>query len=52
MEKARTQEYPLQMTNIPDGPFDKIAIDPVSELNVSTSWNQPILTIINHLMDG
>ena len=26
-EKARTQVYPLQMTDTPDRPFDKIAID-------------------------
>ena len=37
--KARTQLYPLQMTDIPDRPFDKIAIDVVSDLNVSTSGN-------------
>ena len=49
-EKARTQVYPLQMTDIPDRPFDKIAIDLVSDLNVSASGNQHILTIIDHLM--
>ena len=38
-EKARTQVYPLQMTDIPDRPFDKIAIDLVSDLNVSASGN-------------
>ena len=38
------------MTDIPDRPFDKIAMDLVSDLNVSTSWNQHILTIIDHLM--
>ena len=48
-EKARARVYPLQMTDIPDRPFDKIAIDLVSDLNVSTSGNQQILTIINHL---
>ena len=26
-EKAKVQQYPLQMTKIPDRPFDKIAID-------------------------
>ena len=50
MEKARTQVYPLQMTDIQDKPFDKIAIDLVSDLNVSTLGNEHILTIINHLM--
>ena len=33
-EMARTQVYPPQMTDIPDKPFDKIAIDLVSDLNV------------------
>ena len=48
-EKVRTQIYPLQMTDIPDRPFDKIAIDLVTDLNVSTSGNQYILTINDHL---
>ena len=48
-EKARTQLYPLQITDIPDRPFDKIAIDLVSDLNVLTSGNQHILIIIDHL---
>ena len=48
-EKAKTQVYPLQMTDIPDRPFEKIAIDLVSDLNVSTSGNQHILTITHHL---
>ena len=39
------------MTDIPDRPFDKIAIvDLVSDLNVSESENQHILTITDHLM--
>ena len=49
-EKARTQVYPLQMTDIPDRPFDKIAIDLVSDLKVSAPGNQHILTIIDHIM--
>ena len=49
-EKARTLVYPLQMTDIPDRPFDKIATDLVSDLNVSTSGNQHILTVTDHLM--
>ena len=49
-EKARTQLYPLQMTDIPDRPFDKIAIELVTDLNISTSGNQHILTIIDHIM--
>ena len=48
-EKVRTQLYLLQMTNIPDRPFDKIAIELVSHLYISTSGNQNILTIIDHL---
>ena len=37
------------MTAIPDRPFDKIAIDLVSDLNISTSENLHILTIIDYL---
>ena len=48
-EKAKVQHYPLQMTEIPDRPFDKIAIDLVTERNTSTSGNKHILTIIDHL---
>ena len=43
--KAKTQVYPLQMTDIPDRPFNKIAIDLVSDLNISASGNQHTLTI-------
>ena len=49
-EKARTQLCPLQMTDKPDRPFDNIAIDLVSDHNISTSGNQHILTIIDHLI--
>ena len=38
------------MTEIPDRPFDKIAIDLVTECKTSTSGNMHILTIIDHLM--
>ena len=48
-EKAKVQQYPLQMTEIPDRPFDKIAIDLVTECETSTSGNKYILTIIDHL---
>ena len=48
-EKARIQYPPLQMTHIPDRPVDKIATDLVSDLNVSASGNQHILTITDHL---
>ena len=37
------------MTDIPDRPFDKIAIDLVTDLNISTPGNQHILTITDHL---
>ena len=48
-EKAKVQQYPLQMTEIPDRPFDKIAIDLVTECKTSMSGNKHILTIIDHL---
>ena len=48
-EKARTQVYPLQMTDVLDRPFDKIGIDLVSDLFVSASEIEHILTIIDHL---
>ena len=48
-EKAKVQSYPLQMTEIPEQPFDKIAIDLVKECETSTSGNKHILTIIDHL---
>ena len=37
------------MTEIPDRPFDKIAIDLVTDCEMSTSGNKYILTIIDHL---
>ena len=48
-EKAKVQQYPLQMTEIPDRPFHKIAIDLVTECKTSTSGNKHILTIIDYL---
>ena len=48
-EKAKVQQYPLQMTEITDRPFDKIAIDLVTNCKTSTSGNKHILTIIDHL---
>ena len=48
-EKAKVQHYPLQMTEIPDRLFNKIAIDLVTECETSTSGNKHILTIIDHL---
>ena len=49
-EKAKIQAYPLQMTEILDRPFDKIAIDLVMECKTSNYGNKHILTIIDHLM--
>ena len=49
-EKAKFQQYPLQMTKIPDRPFDKIDIDIVTDCETSTLGNKYILTIIDHLM--
>ena len=49
-EKAKVQAYPLQMTEIPDRPFDKTAMDLVTECETSTSGNKLILTIIDHLV--
>ena len=47
-DKAKVQQYPLQMTKIPDKPFDKIAIDLVTDCE-TTSGNKHILTIIDYL---
>ena len=48
-EKAEVQTYPLQMTEIPDRPFDKIPIDLITECKTSNSGNKHILTVIDHL---
>ena len=48
-EKAKIQKYLLQMTDIPNRPFNKIAIYLVTECETSTSGNKHILTIIDHL---
>ena len=40
------------MTEIPVHPFDKIAIDLVTECETSSSGNKHILTIIDHLTGG
>ena len=49
-DKAKVQQYPLQMTEILDRPFNKIAIDLVTDCETSTSGNKHILTIIDHLI--
>ena len=48
-EKAKIQAYPLQKTEIPECPLDKITIDLATESKTSGSGNKHILTIINHL---
>ena len=48
-EKAKVQAYPLQMTEVPDRPFDKTAIDLVTECKTSNSGNKHILKITDHL---
>ena len=48
-EKAIVQSYPLQITEIPERPFDKIIIDLVTECETSTSGNKHIFTINDHL---
>ena len=48
-EKAKVQAYPLQMTEIPECPFNKITIDLVTECKTSSSGKKHILTIIDHL---
>ena len=48
-EKAKVQQYPLQVTEITDRPFYKIAVDLVTECETSTSGNKHILTITDHL---
>ena len=45
-EKVKVQSYPLQMTELPEQPFDKIVIDLVSECETSTLASKHILT--NH----
>ena len=48
-EKARVQSYPLHMMEIPDRPFDKIAMDLVTDFTESNKGNKHILTIIDLL---
>ena len=49
-DKAKVQQYPLQMMDIPDRPFDKMAIELVTDCETSTSGNKHILTVRDHLM--
>ena len=48
-EKARVQSYTLHMMEIPDRPFDKIAMDLVTDFTESNKGNKHILTIIDLL---
>ena len=48
-KKPKFSNTHYKMTDIPDKPFDKIAIDLVAECKTSTSGNKHILTIIDHL---
>ena len=48
-DKAKVQQYPVQMTEIPDRPFDKIAIALVTDYKTSASGIKHILTIIDYL---
>ena len=47
--KANMQLDPLQMMDIPHQSFNKIAIDLITDLNVSMSGSQHVLTLIDHL---
>ena len=48
-DKAKIQNYPLQMMEIPNRPFDKIALDLVTECQTSISGNKHILMITDYL---
>ena len=48
-EKAKIQNYPLQIMEISNRPFDKIAMDLITECETSNSGNKHMLTIIDHL---
>ena len=48
-EKARVQSYPLHMMEIPDRPFDKIAMDLVMDFTESNKGNKHILPSIDLL---
>ena len=50
MPEGKGKNANVSITDITDQPFDKIAIDLITDLNVSTSGNQHILVIIDHLM--
>ena len=46
-EKAQVQSYPLHMMEIRDRPFNKIAMDLVTDFTESNKGNKHILTIID-----
>ena len=47
--REKAKQYSLQMTDIPGRPFDKIAINLVTDCETLTSGNKHILIIIDHL---
>ena len=47
--KSQVSILPLQLTEIPEWPFNKIATDLVTECETSTSGNKHSITIIDHL---
>ena len=48
-KKPKVQACPLQMTEIPECPFNNIPIYLVTECEISSSGDKHILTIIDHL---
>ena len=48
--RGKSRPTHCQMTEISDRPFDKIAMDLVTECETCNSGNKHILTIIGHLM--
>ena len=48
-ERAKVQDYPLQMTESLVRPFNKIVIDLVTECETFSSGNKHILTITDHI---
>ena len=51
-EKAKVQSYPLQMTEIPEWPFNKIAIDLVKDYEISSSATRISSPSLITLQDG
>ena len=49
LSQRKTKVQALQMTEIPECPVNKIAMDLVTECETPSSGNKHILTIIDHL---